>query len=312
VTWTHKHLLGLDGLAREEIGFLLDTAERFHEVLDRPIPFVPALRGKTILNLFYEPSTRTSTSFAMAGKRLSADVVSFSKSSSSVKKGETLLDTVRTIESMRVDGVVIRHSCPGAARFIADRIDAFVVNAGDGAHEHPTQGLLDLFSARRRTGDFEGKRLTIVGDITHSRVAHSAIVGFATMGAKITICGPLTLIPKCLKQAFPYIEIDYKFEQATADADMVMMLRLQLERQEKGLFPSIREYRKLYCLTEERLKKMKPDVVVMHPGPMNRGVEIEPRVADGPNSVILAQVRAGVAVRMGILYVLAGGELERQ
>jgi aspartate carbamoyltransferase catalytic subunit len=311
VTWTHKHLLGLEGLAREEIGFLLDTAERFHEVLDRPIPFVPALRGKTILNLFYEPSTRTSTSFTMAGKRLSADVVGFSKSTSAVQKGETLLDTVRTIESMRVDGVVIRHPCPGAARFIADRIDAFVVNAGDGAHEHPTQGLLDLFSARRRIGDFDGKKLTIVGDITHSRVAHSAIFGFETMGAKITICGPATLIPKDLKQAFPYIDIDNNFERATADADMVMMLRLQLERQRKGLFPSIREYRKLYCLTEERLKELKPDVVVMHPGPMNRGVEIEPAVADGPNSVILAQVRAGVAVRMAILYILAGGELER-
>lgn len=311
MTWTHKHLLGLEGLAREEIGFLLDTAERFHEVLDRPIPFVPALRGKTILNLFYEPSTRTSTSFTMAGKRLSADVVGFSKSTSAAEKGETLLDTVRTIESMRVDGVVIRHPCPGAARFIADRIDAFVINAGDGAHEHPTQGLLDLFSARRRIGDFDGKRVTIVGDITHSRVAHSAILGFKTMGAKITICGPATLIPKDLKQAFPYIDIDCDFERATADADMVMMLRLQLERQEKGLFPSIREYRKLYCLTEERLKELKPDVVVMHPGPMNRGVEIEPAVADGPNSVILAQVRAGVAVRMAILYILAGGELER-
>jgi aspartate carbamoyltransferase catalytic subunit len=311
VTWTHKHLLGLEGLAREEVGFLLDTAERFHEVLDRPIPFVPALRGKTILNLFYEPSTRTSTSFTMAGKRLSADVVGFSKATSAAEKGETLLDTVRTIESMRVDGVVIRHSCPGAARFIADRIDAFVINAGDGAHEHPTQGLLDLFSARRRIGDFDGKKLTIVGDITHSRVAHSAIFGFKTMGAKITICGPRTLIPKDLKQAFPFVDIDYDFKRATADADMVMMLRLQLERQEKGLFPSIREYRKLYCLTEERLKELKPDVVVMHPGPMNRGVEIEPRVADGPNSVILAQVRAGVAVRMAVLYILAGGELER-
>jgi aspartate carbamoyltransferase catalytic subunit len=250
-------------------------------------------------------------SFAMAGKRLSADMVSFSKSSSSVKKGETLLDTVRTIESMRVDGVVIRHSCPGSARFIADRIESFVVNAGDGAHEHPTQGLLDLFSARKRVGSFDGKKLVIVGDITHSRVAHSAIIGFSTMGAKITICGPATLIPKNLKDAFPYIEIDNNLDRAIADADMVMMLRIQLERQKSGLFPSIREYRKLYCLTTDRVKRLKDDVVIMHPGPMNRGVEIEPAVADGPHSVILDQVRAGVAVRMAILYILAGGELER-
>ncbi len=311
MTWTHKHLLGLEGLSRDELTFLLDTAERFHEVLDRPIPFVPALRGKTILNMFYEPSTRTSMSFAMAGKRLSADMVGFSKLTSAVQKGENLLDTVRTIESMRVDGVVIRHSCPGSAKFIADRIDAFVVNAGDGAHEHPTQGLLDLFAARKRVGSFEGKRLVIVGDITHGRVARSAIIGFAAMGAKVTICGPPTLIPRDLGKAFPYIEIDHDFDRASKDADMVMMLRIQLERQHTGLFPSIREYRRLYCLTAQRLKKLKPDVVVMHPGPMNRGVEIEPAVADGANSVILAQVRAGVAVRMAILYILAGGELER-
>jgi len=310
VTWRHKHLLSLEGLSAEELGFLLDTAERFHEVLDRPIPFVPALRGKTILNMFYEPSTRTSISFAMAGKRLSADVVSFSKASSSVRKGETLLDTVRTIESMRVDGVVIRHSCPGAARFIADRIDAFVVNAGDGAHSHPTQGLLDLFAARHRLGDLEGKRLVIAGDIAHSRVARSALIGFAAMGAQVVVCGPATLLPPGLKQAFPHVEIETDFDRAVADADMIMMLRLQLERQHTGVFPSIREYRKLYCLTSERLKKAKPGVVVMHPGPMNRGVEIEPGVADGPQSVVLAQVRAGVAVRMAVLYILAGGELE--
>jgi len=310
VTWTHKNLLGLEGLSREEITFILDTAERFHEVLDRPIPLVPALRGKTILNMFYEASTRTATSFAMAAKRLSADVVGFSKASSSVSKGETLLDTVRTIESMRVDGVVIRHSCPGAARFIAQRIEAFVINAGDGAHEHPTQGLLDLFAVRKRLGSFEGRHLVIVGDITHSRVAHSAIYGFSTLGAKITVCGPATLIPPHFKKAFPYVETETDFDKALVDADMIMMLRLQLERQSKGLFPSIREYRKLYCLTAERMKKAKPDVVAMHPGPINRGVEIEPAVADGPNSVVLAQVRAGVAVRMAVLYILAGGELE--
>lgn len=289
----------------------MDTAERFHEVLDRPIPVVPALRGKTILNMFYEPSTRTSTSFAMAAKRLSADAVGFSKSTSAVSKGENLLDTVRTIESMRVDGVVIRHSCPGSAKFIADRIDSFVVNAGDGAHEHPTQGLLDMFSARRRLGNLEGKRLLIVGDITHSRVLRSAIHGFSTMGTRISVCGPATLMPRDFPRAFPGIEMHHDLDRAIAEADMIMMLRLQLERQQKGLFPSIREYRKLYCLTAERLKRAKPDVVVMHPGPMNRGVEIEPQVADGANSVVLAQVRAGVAVRMAVLYVLAGGELER-
>lgn len=311
MTWTHKHLLGLEGHSREELIFLLDTAERFHEVLDRPIPVVPALRGKTILNMFYEPSTRTSTSFAMAAKRLSADAVGFSKSTSAVSKGENLLDTVRTIESMRVDGVVIRHSCPGSAKFIADRIDSFVVNAGDGAHEHPTQGLLDMFSARRRLGNLEGKRLLIVGDITHSRVLRSAIHGFSTMGTRISVCGPATLMPRDFPRAFPGIEMHHDLDRAIAEADMIMMLRLQLERQQKGLFPSIREYRKLYCLTAERLKRAKPDVVVMHPGPMNRGVEIEPQVADGANSVVLAQVRAGVAVRMAVLYVLAGGELER-
>lgn len=311
MTWKHKHLLGLEGLTGEEISFLLDTAERFHEVLDRPIPFVPALRGKTILNMFYEPSTRTLTSFAMAAKRLSADVVGFSKTASSVRKGETLLDTVRTIESMRVDGVVIRHSSPGAAHFIAQRIEAFVVNAGDGAHEHPTQGLLDLFAARKRLGSFEGKHLVVVGDIAHSRVVHSAIHGFSTMGAEVTVCGPATLIPPHFKKAFPDVSIETDFDKLLSDADMIMMLRLQLERQSKGLFPSIREYRKLYCLTAERMKRTKPDVVVMHPGPMNRGIEIEPAVADGPNSVVLAQVRAGVAVRMAVLYILAGGELER-
>ncbi|MBN2379685.1 aspartate carbamoyltransferase catalytic subunit [candidate division WOR-3 bacterium] len=311
MTWKHKNLLGLEGLAVEELTFILDTAERFHEVLERPIPFVPALRGKTILNMFYEPSTRTSMSFAMAGKRLSADVVGFSKSTSAVQKGETLLDTVRTIESMRVDGVVIRHSCPGAARFIADRIEAFVINAGDGAHEHPTQGLLDLFSARKRLGSLEGKSILIVGDITHSRVFRSAAVGFSTLGAKVSVCGPPTLIPKELGKAYPDLEITADFDRALEGKDIIMMLRMQLERQRRGLFPSIREYRKLYCLTAERLKKAKSDVVVMHPGPMNRGIEIEPRVADGPHSVVLAQVRAGVAVRMAILYILAGGELER-
>ncbi len=309
--WSHRHLLGLEGLSVEELTFLLDTAERFHEVLDRPIPFVPALRGKTILNMFYEPSTRTSTSFAMAGKRLSADMVGFSKSSSAVKKGETLLDTVKTIESMRIDGLVIRHSCPGSAKFIADRVDAFVVNAGDGAHEHPTQGLLDMFAARKRVESFEGKHIAIVGDIAHSRVVRSAIHGFSTMGAKVVVSGPATLIPHNFKQAFPDVEIETNFDRLIPDMDMIMMLRIQMERQHKGLFPSIREYRKLYCLTEDRLKRAKPDVVVMHPGPMNRGVEIEPRVADGANSVILNQVKAGVAVRMAVLYILAGGELER-
>ncbi|MBD3284964.1 aspartate carbamoyltransferase catalytic subunit [candidate division WOR-3 bacterium] len=311
MTWKHENLLGLEGLTRDELTFILDTAERFHEVLDRPIPFVPALRGKTILNMFYEPSTRTSMSFAMAGKRLSADVVGFSKSTSAVKKGENLLDTVRTIESMRVDGVVIRHSCPGAAKFIAERIDAFVVNAGDGAHEHPTQGLLDLFSARKRLGNLDGKRMVIVGDITHSRVFRSAVFGFTALGAKVSVCGPPTLIPRELKTAYPFVDIETDFDAALEKTDIVMMLRMQLERQHKGLFPSIREYRKLYCLTAERLKKASRDVVVMHPGPMNRGVEIEPGVADGPNSVILKQVRAGVAVRMAVLYILAGGELER-
>lgn len=311
MTWKHKHLLGLEPLDREEITFILDTAERFHEVLDRPIPMVPALRGKTILNMFYEPSTRTSTSFAMAGKRLSADMVGFSKSTSAVKKGETLLDTVRTIESMRVDGVVIRHSCPGSASFIASRIDAFVINAGDGAHEHPTQGLLDVFAARRKVGDLEGKHLVIAGDITHSRVVRSAIYGFAQMGCKVSVCGPKTLIPPHFADAFPGVEVVHDFNKILPEIDMIMMLRMQLERQRSGLFPSIREYRKLYCLTEERMKTARPDVVVMHPGPMNRGVEIEPAVADGANSVILAQVRAGVAVRMAILYILAGGELER-
>lgn len=300
-----NHLLGISHLTPADIAAILDQAETFIEVLKRPIPVVPALRGKTVVNLFFEASTRTSTSFALAASRLSAQCVNFSIGSSSVKKGETLLDTARTIEAMRVDGVIIRHSMPGAAHFLSRRIKAFVVNAGDGCHEHPTQALLDAFTLRRRLGTLKGKRVLLVGDIAHSRVARSNILCFSKLGARVAVCGPPTLIP-------PYIEelgceVFYRLDRVLYEVDVVNMLRVQTERISSSLFPSVREYRALYGLTAERLAELDKSVVILHPGPVNWGVEMDFEVAELPQALILNQVTNGVAVRMAVLYLLAGG-----
>jgi aspartate carbamoyltransferase catalytic subunit len=301
-----KDLLGIEQLSREEITAILDQAANFRKVLDRPIPAVPALRGKTIVNLFFEASTRTSTSFALAAKRLSADCVAFSLGTSSVAKGETLLDTARTIEAMRIDGVVIRHSLAGAPHFLARRLKAFVVNAGDGCHEHPTQALLDTFTIRQTLGKVEGLKVLIVGDIAHSRVARSDILAFRKLGAKVFLCAPPTLLPADVDALG--CPVFYRLDHILCEVDVVNVLRLQLERQQRGLLPSLREYRQLYGLTQERVAQARPELVVMHPGPMNRGVEIDAEVADAKQSVILDQVHNGVAVRMAVLYMLAGGD----
>lgn len=303
-----KDLLGIEQLSAEEISQYLDLADNFLEVLARPIPIVPSLRGKTILTLFFEASTRTQISFSIAAKRLSADVVNFSQATSSVKKGETLLDTARNIEAMKVDGVVLRHSAPGAARFLAERIDAFVINAGDGAHEHPTQALLDLMTMRQRFGTLHKLKVLIIGDISHSRVARSNIYGLKALGARVAICAPPTLIPLDIKELG--VEVFYNLDEVISDFDVVMALRIQLERQQSGLFPSVREYRTLYGLTKERVRRMKKKSIVMHPGPTNRGIEIDPDVADSEKSVILEQVKNGVALRMSVLFIHAGGKIE--
>ncbi len=303
-----KDLLGLDGLSGKDIQYYLDTAEKFLEVLERPIPIIPALRGKTILTLFFEPSTRTQISFSMAAKRLSAYVVNFSSSSSSVKKGETLLDTARNIEAMKVDGVVVRHFASGAPRILAENLNAFVINAGDGTHEHPTQALLDMMTMRQHFGALKNLNVLIVGDILHSRVARSNIFGLKTMGANIAVCSPPTLIPIDIEKL--NVEVFYNLDEVIGDFDVVMALRIQLERQESGLFPSAREYRDLYGLTQDRVVRMKQNSIIMHPGPTNRGLEIDPEVADGPKSVILKQVKNGVAMRMAILFIHAGGKIE--
>lgn len=300
-----RHLLGLEDVERGEIELILDTAETMLEVLDRPIKKVPPLRGLTVVNLFYESSTRTRFSFELAEKRLSADTVNFSASGSSVSKGESLVDTVKNIEAMKIDMVVIRHSSAGAPHKLAREIDSPVINAGDGQHEHPTQGLLDLLTIRRSFGRIEGLTVTIVGDVLHSRVARSNIWGLATMGAEIRLCGPSTLMPVEVERMGAKVYPD--LDAALDGAHVVNVLRLQRERQSAGLLPSIREYSQLWGITPERLKRMHPDHIVMHPGPMNRGVEIVPEVADGPRSVILPQVTHGVAVRMAVLYLLAGG-----
>jgi len=303
-----KDLLGIEYLHADEINQYLDLADNFLEVLARPIPIVPSLRGKTILTLFFESSTRTQISFSIAAKRLSADVVNFSQATSSVKKGETLLDTARNIEAMKVDGVVVRHSAPGAAQFLGRRIEAFVINAGDGAHEHPTQALLDLMTMRQHFGGFKKLSVLIVGDISHSRVARSNIYGLKAVGARVAICAPPTLIPLDIKELG--VEVFYKLDEVISDFDVVMALRIQLERQQSGLFPSVREYRTLYGLTRERVRRMKKTSIVMHPGPTNRGIEIDPDVADSDRSVILEQVKNGVALRMAVLFIHAGGKIE--
>ncbi len=303
-----KDLIGIENLTAGEINQYLDLADNFLEVLARPIPIVPSLRGKTILTLFFEASTRTQISFSIAAKRLSADIVSFSQATSSVKKGETLLDTARNIEAMKVDGVVIRHSAPGAAKFLGQRLDAFIINAGDGSHEHPTQALLDLMTMRQHFPSFKNLSVLIIGDITHSRVARSNIFGLKTLGARVAVCAPPTLIPLEIEELG--VQVFHNLDDDIRDFDVVMALRIQLERQQTGLFPSIREYRTLYGLTKERVRRMKTKAVIMHPGPTNRGVEIDPDVADSPKSVILEQVKNGVALRMAVLFLHAGGKIE--
>lgn len=301
-----KDLLGLATITTEEIELILDTAARMKEILSRPIKKVPALRGRTVVNVFYEPSTRTRVSFELAAKYLSADCINISASASSVVKGESLKDTARTIEALGADAVVLRHPLAGAPHLLARTIAPPVVNAGDGAHEHPTQALLDLFTVQEKKGGLRRMKVAIIGDILHSRVARSNIWGFLKMGATVSVCGPATLIPKDVERMG--VSVHHRMEEALKEADVVMMLRIQLERQKAALFPSLREYSRLYCLTPERLSLAKPDALVMHPGPVNRGVEISAGVAEHQRSVINEQVTNGVAVRMAILYLLSGGE----
>lgn len=300
--WTRKDLLGLQELSQEEITTILDTAQSFKEVSTRSIRKVPPLRGKVVVNLFFEPSTRTRISFELAASRLSADVINFEATTSSAAKGETLTDTARNIESMGVDVVVVRHSVPGAPHRLAKVLCASVVNAGDGSHEHPTQALLDIFTIRQHKGKVEGLTVAIVGDIGHSRVARSNIWGLKKLGANVILVGPSTLVPTKFKELGA--EISYSLDDVIGRCDAINVLRIQLERQEAGLFPSIREYSRLFGLNVERMKRAKPDVLIMHPGPINRGVEITPQVADGSRSVILEQVANGLAVRMAALYLV--------
>ncbi len=301
--WTRKDLLGLEDLSREEIEFILDTAASFKEVSTRAIKKVPALRGMTVVNLFLEPSTRTRTSFELAAKRLSADILNISPSASSIAKGETVKDTARNFEAMKVDLMVVRHQASGAPHLLARELSAGIINAGDGAHEHPTQGLLDLFTIREKKGNLDGIKASIVGDIAFSRVARSNIWGLKKFGAEVTVCGPATLMPRQIENLG--VRVTYSIEEAIRDADVVNILRVQLERGSGHNLPSIREYIRLYGITRERLKQAKPNVLVMHPGPVNRGVELDPEVADGKHSVILDQVTNGIAVRMAVLYLLA-------
>ena len=301
-----KDLLGMQELTIEEVRLILDTAASMKEIASRDIKKVPALRGKTVINLFYEPSTRTRTSFEIAGKWLSADVINISTSASSVVKGESLKDTGLTLQSMHPDVVVIRHAVPGAPHLLARLLKASIINAGDGAHEHPTQALLDLFTIRERRPTLEGLKVVIVGDILHSRVARSNIFAMRKMGMQVRVCGPPTLLPRYVESLG--VEKFLRVEQAIADVDVIMMLRIQRERMGAGLFPTLREYSKLFGLNVDRLKVARPDVLIMHPGPINRGVEIAPEVADGPYSMILDQVENGLAIRMALLYLLAGGQ----
>ena len=302
------HLTGIKDLTREDIELIFKTADSFNEVINRPIKKVPSLRDITIANLFFENSTRTRLSFELAEKRLSADVVNFSASSSSVKKGETLIDTVNNILSMKVDMVVMRHPNPGAAKFLSERITAKVVNAGDGTHEHPTQALLDAFSIRERLGSVEGKKVVIVGDILHSRVALSNIYCLQKLGAEVMVCGPTTLIPKYIHELG--VKVEHNLRSALEWCDVANMLRIQLERQEIKYFPSLREYSMQFGLNKEILDSLGKEIIVMHPGPINRGVEITSDVADSKQSIILQQVENGVAVRMAVIYLLAS-KIER-
>ncbi len=300
IKWKRKDLISLEELSREEIELLFQTAESFKEVSSRDIKKVPALRGKTIANLFFETSTRTRTSFELAAKRLSADTVNFTSTESSTNKGESLRDTAKNIEAMHVDTIVMRHSSSGSAEYLARSIKAGVVNAGDGIHEHPTQGLLDIFTIRERKKTLEGIRVCLIGDILHSRVARSNIWGLKKLGAKVTVCGPATLIPRDIEKLG--VEVSYDLDKIIKDQDVLNILRIQLERQKGAFFPSIREYAAEYGISKERMMKAKKDVIIMHPGPVNRGVEVAGEIADGAQSVILDQVTNGVAMRMAVLF----------
>ena len=300
--WKHKHLLGLQDLTAEEIEFILDTARGFEQISTRSIKKAPPLRGKVVVNMFFEDSTRTRNSFALAANRLSADVIEFTKKSSSVSKGETLLDTARNLESMGIDIVVIRHSAGGAPKFLSRNINACVVNAGDGFHEHPTQALLDAYTVRQARGSLKGLKVGIVGDIAHSRVARSNVWAMTKLGAEVTLIGPPTLIPGKVDK-LP-VNVSYSLDDVIEKLDVINMLRIQFERMGGNLFPSVREYSHFFALTVDRMKRAKPDIIVMHPGPINRGLELESEVADGPNSVILQQVANGIAVRMAVLFLV--------
>lgn len=306
ITFFHKNLLGIEGLRVEEIRTILTATKAFKEISRREIKKAPTLRGKTVVSLFFEPSTRTRTSFELAAKRLSADTVNISSSTSSVSKGETLLDTAKNLQAMYPDIIILRHSAAGAARFLAKFIDVPVINAGDGAHEHPTQALLDLYTMEERLGSVRGKTIGIVGDIKYSRVARSNILSLTKMGAKVIVCGPPTLIPKGIEAMGAGVASD--LDEILPELDIVMMLRIQLERQERGMFPSLTEYSRLYGLNRRRLSRCKHDILIMHPGPINRGIELEPDVADGSHSLILNQVENGLALRMALLYILCRGK----
>src|SRR3954466_6820306 len=306
MSWTRKHLLDMESLTKEEIVTVLDTAKAFKAVGQRAIKKVPALRGKTVVNLFVEPSTRTRISFELSEQRLSADIINFTAEASSLKKGETLRDTARNLEAMNADFIGIRHSASGAPHFLARVINASVINAGDGAHEHPTQALLDTFTIREKKGKVEGLNVTILGDILYSRVARSNIWALTKLGARVTLCGPSTLVPKTFEQMG--CKVTYNVEEAIAGADIINLLRIQHERQRQSMFPGIGEYTSLFGLTRARLARTKPEALIMHPGPINRGVEIDSEIADCDRSLILEQVTNGLAVRMAVLFLVNGGK----
>jgi aspartate carbamoyltransferase catalytic subunit len=299
-----KDLLGIEDLTKEEIELILNTADAFKEVLTRDIKKVPTLRGRTVVNLFLEPSTRTRMSFEIAGKRLSADTINISAQGSSLVKGESLKDMAKNLEAMNPDIIVIRHTVPGAPHMLAKMCRFSVINAGDGSHEHPTQALLDMLTIREKKGRLAGLRIALVGDITHSRVARSNIFGLTRLGAHVRVIGPPTLIPPYIEELG--VDVQYDLQEGIRDRDVIMMLRIQMERETRNLFPTVREYARLYCLTKERLQGVSEECLIMHPGPINRGVEIDPEVADGKHSVILDQVTNGIAVRMALLYLLLG------
>lgn len=305
MVWKRKDLLGIEDLTKEEIELIVETTVSMKDILKRTIKKVPTLRGRTICTLFYEPSTRTRSSFELAGKYLSADTMSISTSVSSVQKGESLLDTVKTLEAMGIDALIVRHSSSGVCHFLAKNLSCSVINAGDGMHEHPTQALLDVFTVFEKKKRLDNLKIAIIGDIMHSRVARSNIYAWKTLESKVYVCGPATLIPPGIEDLG--VKVSYNVNETIESADIIYVLRLQLERQSKGLFPSLREYHLLFGITPERVKKAKPDVLVMHPGPMNRGVEISSEVADSTYSVINEQVTNGVAVRMALLYLILGG-----